>query len=113
MKALLLLLALVLTAFAAPKEKDITPLLTSATWKWDHPSEKGRIFKFKKDGVVDSGTWKGVWVLTSPFHVQITMEATRKFELDFNKEVTAFTGTHPDGFKIEGKRVGEVPSSLK
>ena len=48
MRPILLMLALVTSVFAADKGKDITPLLTSASWQWQHPIAKGiRTLKFK------------------------------------------------------------------
>ncbi len=117
MKALLLFFVFVFSAIhGAPPlsaERDITPLLTSATWKWDHPAAKGRSLKFRGDGTCEATLWKGVWKITAHRHVEITLSGNNKVELDFNEAVTEFTGTHTDGLPIVGKRQGEVPASLK
>jgi hypothetical protein len=125
MKMFALFLALVCSVVAAPPtkptgnaaapkvEKDITPLLTSATWKWDHPTVKGRTLKFRKDGTCESNIWKGVWKVTAPLHVEIVMDGNRKMELDFKEDLTGFTGKHPDGGDVVGVRLGEVPAGLK
>lgn len=116
MKTLLLLLFSALTVFAAetPKgEKDITPMLTSATWKWDHPTAKNRTLRFKADGTCETTHWKGVWKIESGRTVTLTQAGNKKTVITFDEKFTGFTGTHHDGLAVTGKRVGEVPSSLR
>jgi hypothetical protein len=110
MRPIFLLLALVASALAA--EKDITPLLTKAKWTWDHPAAKGRTLKFNADGTCEATLWKGLWKITGPHHVEITLPGDKKTELDFNEAVTEFTGVHTDGERIVGRRSGEADKDI-
>jgi hypothetical protein len=113
MKVLLCLFLLVFAVLTQAAEKDITPAIVNVVWKWDHPTAKGRTLKFKTDGTCQATLWNGVWKLTGPRHVEITLAGNKKFQIDFDEKLTAFTGTHYDGLPVTGKRQGDVPSSVR
>ena len=115
MRHLLLILCVVASAaFAGDKsDKDITPLLTSSTWKWDHPTAKNNTLTFKKDGTCKSNHWTAVWSLKDRRTVELVFKSAKRATLVFDDEVTSFKGTHADGLELTGKRVGEVPASLR
>jgi hypothetical protein len=119
MKTLLLFFLFAMTplfaAEPAKKEKDITPLITSVVWKWDHPTAKGRTLKFKKDGTCESTHWKGVWKKVGERKVEIVQSGNinLKTTIEFTEDFTSFKGTHHDGGEIVGKRVGDVPSGVR
>jgi hypothetical protein len=113
MKALLLLLAITVSVFAAEKPKDITQLITSATWKWDHPTAKGRMLKFKKDGTCETTHWNGVWKVIGPRSVSLTQSGNKQTKITFSEDFGSFTGTHHDGLEVVGKRLGDLPASVR
>lgn len=108
MKTILLLCILSVGAFAA----DITPLITSAQWKWDHPNAKGRVLKIRPDGTCESTLWKGVWKKTGEREITITQNA-KQTRITFSEDWTSFEGVHHDGERIAGKRQGDVPPGLR
>lgn len=111
MKILIAFLLIVAQAVAA--EKSIGPLITSASWKWDHTTAKGRTMKFRPDGTCETTLWSGVWEATGKRDVTITQPGNLQTHITFSEDWSGFTGTHHDGGKIVGRRQGDVPPGLR
>ncbi len=113
MKAILALFVLLAIASASmAADKDITPLITGVVWKWDHPNAKDRSMKFRTDGTCETTLWKGVWKIIGERKVDLNNNGLHTV-ITFNDRFTGFEGVHHDGQAVVGRRVGDVPVSLR
>ena len=113
MRAILLILAVVGAAFAAPKERDITPLITGATWNYDHSTRIGLRVRFYPDGRAISVNWKGVWKQVSKNTIVVTDQNKNKAVFVFDDKFATYSAVHFDGEKITGARSGDVPAGIR
>lgn len=96
----------------AKAPENFTSKITGCTWKWDHPTVKGRMMVFYADGNFKTTIFNGVWKITGERQVTLNREG-KLISITFAKDFKSFIGKHHDGMDIEGKRLGDVPSSLK
>lgn len=112
MRTILTLLLIAVTALAG--DKDITPFLTSAVWKYDHPAKLDVSLRFYRGGKATSETgWDAVWRHTGERTVELTMKDKRTATITFAEDFKAFQGKFFDGAEITGRRRGDVASSLR
>lgn len=108
-------LALSLSTFAAEKkDRDITTLITSSAWQYDHPTKLGVNMRFYADHSVKSSSgWKGVWKQIDEKTVQIILSDKRTCSLTFTEDFKSYSGMFFDQMEVKGKRLGDLPASLR
>ncbi len=99
---------------ADKQDRDISPLITSSAWQYDHPTKLGVTMRFYKDRSVKSSSgWKGVWKQVDKQTVQIILSDKRTCALTFSDDFKSYSGMFFDQMEITGKRQGDLPASLR